>query len=150
MMDTVICNLHTIYLVRSRCPALMRYSTNRSSLFPLFRKSCAESCVEPKVIYGLLCTRVGYSSSITGVFPHKFLILIIRMAPGDNTDSGIESLSSSNKSLATTGSKEMEHEEIDDEVRTVILHVVRFLTFLLRPSLKAYRDDNFLNLLRLY
>ncbi|KDQ85825.1 mitochondrial import receptor subunit TOM22 homolog [Zootermopsis nevadensis] len=37
------------------------------------------------------------------------------MAPGDNTDSGIESLSSSNKSLATTGNKEMEPEEIDDE-----------------------------------
>jgi hypothetical protein len=49
------------------------------------------------------------------------------MAPGDNIDSGIESLSSSNKSLATTGSKEMEHEEIDDEVRTTIIHVVRLL-----------------------
>lgn len=46
------------------------------------------------------------------------------MAPGDNTDSGIESLSSSNKSLATTGNKEMEPEEIDDEVRTVIVYVV--------------------------
>jgi hypothetical protein len=39
-------------------------------------------------------------------------------------------LSSSNKSLATTGNKEMEHEEIDDEVRTIIVHVVRLFLYL--------------------
>jgi hypothetical protein len=47
------------------------------------------------------------------------------MAPGDDTDSGLESLSASNKSLATSSrkdSKDMKSEvedDVEDEVTTV-------------------------------
>jgi hypothetical protein len=47
------------------------------------------------------------------------------MAPGDDTDSGLESLSASNKSLATSSRKdskdmksEVEDDNIEDEVTT--------------------------------
>jgi hypothetical protein len=55
------------------------------------------------------------------------------MAPGDDTDSGVESLSSSNMSLATSGSKDITSEkarrseledDIDDEVRTIDICIV--------------------------
>jgi hypothetical protein len=52
------------------------------------------------------------------------------MAPGDDTDSGLESLSSSNKSLATADrkdSKDMRSEiddDIDDEVGARMLHTL--------------------------
>lgn len=57
-----------------------------------------------------------------GVFPHKFVIFLILMAPGDETDSGLESLSSSNKSLATADrkdSKDMRSEIDDDDIDEV-------------------------------
>lgn len=66
-----------------------------------------------------------------GVFPHKFLIFVILMAPGDDTDSGLGSLSSSNKSLATADRKdnkdmraEIDDDDIDDEVGAVTLHAL--------------------------
>jgi import receptor subunit TOM22 len=61
-------------------------------------------------------------SGTKGFFPHKFVIFLILMAPGDETDSGLESLSSSNKSLATADRKdskvmraEIDDDDIDDE-----------------------------------
>lgn len=70
-----------------------------------------------------MCGRV-VSASRTGVFALKFLSFLILMAPGDDTDSGLESLSASNKSLATScrkDSKDMKsevEEDIEDEVTT--------------------------------
>jgi hypothetical protein len=53
------------------------------------------------------------------------------MAPGDDTDSGLGSLSSSNKSLATADRKdnkdmraEIDDDDIDDEVGAVTLHAL--------------------------
>jgi len=68
-------------------------------------------------------------SGTKGFFPHKFVIFLILMAPGDETDSGLESLSSSNKSLATADRKdskvmraEIDDDDIDDEVGARLLH----------------------------
>jgi len=54
------------------------------------------------------------------------------MAPGDETDSGLESLSSSNKSLATADRKdskdmraEIDDDDIDDEVGARLLQYDR-------------------------
>jgi hypothetical protein len=53
------------------------------------------------------------------------------MAPGDEPDSGVESLSSSNKSLAIADGKdskdmrsEIDDEDIDDEVGERVLHAL--------------------------
>jgi hypothetical protein len=52
------------------------------------------------------------------------------MAPGDETDSGMESLSSSNKSLVTADTKDSKDmraeidDDVDDEVGAVILHTL--------------------------
>lgn len=68
-------------------------------------------------------------SGAKGVFPHKFVTFLILMARGDETDSGLESLSSSNKSLATADRKdskdmrsEIDDDDIDDEVGARMLH----------------------------
>lgn len=70
-------------------------------------------------------------SDTKGVFPHQFVTFLVLMAPGDETDSGLESLSSSNKSLATADRKdskdmrsEIDDDDIDDEVGARMLHIL--------------------------
>jgi hypothetical protein len=101
------------------------YALHYLFIVPANRQSCAESpfaAIRWNQV-GLVCRRV-VSARRTGVFTHKFLSFLILMAPGDDTDSGLESLSASNKSLATSSrkdSKDMKSEvedDIDDEVRT--------------------------------
>lgn len=70
-------------------------------------------------------------SGTIGIFPHKFVIFLILMAPGEEADSGVESLSSSNKSLAPADRKdskemrsEIDDDDIDDEVGALMLHTL--------------------------